>query len=245
MVVLCFIYWFSSAYLAFEGILIYIFWFSSAYLAFEGILISDKPYLIWEGGMCLWYFLIMRQTLLHLVLGICHHKLICGCVLHRSGSLICDTYEHYYCYVTLQLWELGGKLLFVILWKLTLHCMFDCEGEMFGNLILKVSSFDLVIRVIYLLFWRYMLLAPIWSWGVLEFVLKFVLRKWNSKFIWEWKITQAHLCADIHFLYRGSEYLWVLHKYDETLRTECFSTFPAYTVVVFRSLVVVSWHLPS
>ena len=41
------------------------------------------------------FFLIMRQTLLHLVLGICHHKLICGCVLHRSGSLICDIYEHY------------------------------------------------------------------------------------------------------------------------------------------------------
>ena len=189
MVVLCFIYWFSSAYLAFEGILIYIYWFSSAYLAFEGILISDKPYLIWEGGMCLWYFLIMRQTLLHLVLGICHHKLICGCVLHRSGSLISDIYRHYYylCYPSTM--RVGREVIICYFMEADSSLHVWLRGRDVRCLILKVSSFDLLIRVIYLLFWSYMLLAPIWSWGVLEFVSEFVLRIWISKFMSEWKIT--------------------------------------------------------
>ena len=41
---------------------------------------------------------------------------------------------------------------------------------------------------------------------------------------------------DIHFLYRGSECLWVLHKYKETPRTECVSI-PSPVYPVCRGLL--------
>ena len=140
-----------------------------------------------EGCVC-GIFLIMRQTLLHLVLGICHHKLICGCVLHRSGSLICDIYRHYLflCYPSTM--RVGMEVIICYFMEADSSLHVWLRGRDVRCLILKVSSFDLLIRVIYLLFWSYMLLAPIWSWGVLEFVWKFVLRIWISKFMCEWKI---------------------------------------------------------
>ena len=137
----------------------------------------DSPVLIWplreywfrtnptlfekEGCVC-GIFLIMRQTLLHLVLGICHHKLICGCVLHRSGSLISDIYRHYYylCYPSTM--RVGREVIICYFMEADSSLHVWLRGRDVRCLILKVSSFDLVIRVIYLLFWRYMLLAPIW-----------------------------------------------------------------------------------
>ena len=88
-----------------------------------------------------------------------------------------------------------------------------------------------------------MLLAPIWSWGVLEFVL----RIWISKFIWVWKMhwytvfmyLECLFCTEVP---RACEFFTSARKLAEL---SVFATIPVYTVVVFRSLVVDSWRFAS
>ena len=97
-----------------------------------------------------------------------------------------------------------------------------------------------------------MLLAPIWSWGVLEFVLGI----WISKFMCEWKIhwntvfmyleclmqNEWNVCLCCTGVPCACEFFTSARKLAEL---SVFPTIPVYTVVVFRSLVVDSWRFAS
>ena len=67
--------------------------------------------------------------------------------LSRSGSLISDAINILLLSYPSTM-RVGREVIIIILWKLTLHCMFDREGEMFSCLILKASSPDFWLELI-------------------------------------------------------------------------------------------------
>ena len=75
--------------------------------------------------------MIFRQTLPSWIGGTCRHKNVLWLGLSRSAFLISDAINIlFFSYPSTM--RVGREvIIIIILWKLTLHCMFDCEGEMF------------------------------------------------------------------------------------------------------------------